>query len=103
MGADNFPIMKKFFRYIENLWVGRDRKPSVKAIMAIALCINLMINISHAVNKWDAGRSMADLALVLGIEAGLIAALLGLTTYSNIQHQIINKDKDEVDPTGPME
>lgn len=71
--------------------------------MAIALSINLMINISHAVNKWDAGRSMSDLAMVLGIEAGLIGALFGLTTYSNIQHHIIDKDKKDVDPTGPME
>jgi hypothetical protein len=96
--------MKKLFKYIENLWVGRDRKPSLKSVMAIAICINLMINVSHAVNKWDAGRSMADLALVLGIEAGLIAALLGLTTYSNIQHRMIDKKKDEdIDPEGPTE
>jgi hypothetical protein len=47
---------------------------------------------------------MADFAMVMGIEAGLIAALLGLTTYSNIQHHIIDKNSKDVDPnTGPME
>jgi hypothetical protein len=96
--------MKKIFKYIENLWIGRDGKISLKSIMAIALCINFIVNVSHAVYKWDAGRSMSDLAMVLGIEASLMAALLGLTTYSNIQHRIIDKKKDEdVDPKGPME
>lgn len=95
--------MRKSFFYIENLWVGRDRKPSLKAVAGIALLINFMINISHAVHRWDSGRSMADLALVLGIEAGLIAALLGLTTYSNIQHRMIDKKSDDIEPLGPTE
>ena len=95
--------MKKFFRYIENLWTGRDGKLSLKSVMAIALCINFIRNISHAVHKWDAGRSMSDLAMVLGLEAALIAALLGLTTYSNIQHRMIDKRKEDIDPVGPME
>lgn len=96
--------MKKLFRYIENIWLGRDKKPSLKALMAIALVTNLMINVSHAVNRWNSSKSMADFAMVMGIEAGLIAALLGLTTYSNIQHHIIDKDKKDLDPNcGPME
>jgi hypothetical protein len=96
--------MKKFLRYIENIWLGRDGKPSLKALMAIALVINLMVNITHAVNRWDSSKSMADFAMVMGVEAGLIAALLGLTTYSNIQHHIIDKNSKDVDPnTGPME
>jgi hypothetical protein len=70
----------------------------------IAICINFMVNVSHAVHKWESGRSMADLAMVLGLEAGLIAALLGLTTYSNIQHKKIEtKEEIEVDPKGPTE
>lgn len=95
--------MKKVFTYIENLWIGRDGKPSLKALLAIALAVNLMANVSHAVNRWDSSKSMADFAMVMGIEAGLIAALLGLTTYSNIQHHIIDKDKKDIDPAGPME
>lgn len=97
--------MRRIFRYFENLWVGRDRKPSLKAVAGIALLINFMINISHAVYKWDASRSIADLAMVLGIEAGLIAALLGLTTYSNIEHKKIDRDRPRVDnpDEGPEE
>ena len=95
--------MKKIFKYIENLWIGRDGKPSLKSILGIALSINFMINVSHAVYKWDSGRSLADLAMVLGLEAGLIAALLGLTTYSNIQHRMIDKKNNDIDPLGPTE
>lgn len=87
--------MKKILRYIENLWIGRDRKPSRKAVLAIAFSINFMMNISHAIYKWDSGRSISDLAMVLGIEAGLIAGLLGLSTYSNIEHQKIDRDRDK--------
>lgn len=87
--------MKKAFKYIENLWVGRDGKPSLKSASAIALVINFMINISHAVWKWEVGRSMSDLAIVLGIEAGLIAAMMGLTTYSNIKHESIRAEAGE--------
>lgn len=85
--------MKRLFKYIENLWIGSDGKPSLKSTMAIALCINLMTNISHAVRKWDAGHSLSDLSTTMTVEAGLIATLLGLTTYSNIQHKIIEKGK----------
>jgi hypothetical protein len=86
--------MKRLFAYIENIWIGRDKKPSRKAILAIAFSINFMMNISHAIYKWDSGRSVSDLAMVLGIEAGLIAGLLGLSTYSNIEHRRIDKDRD---------
>lgn len=101
--------MRKFLRYIENLWIGRDGKPSLKSVLGIAFSINFMMNVSHAVYKWDAGRSVADLAMLLGIEAGLIAALLGLTTYSNIQHRMIDKRRgkeeheEDIDPKGPTE
>lgn len=95
--------MKRLFKYIENLWLGRDKKPSLKAILAIALAINLMVNITHAVNRWDASKSLSDFSMVMGIEAGLIAALLGLTTYSNIQHHIIDKEKKDDPNCGPME
>lgn len=97
--------MKKIFAYIENIWIGRDGRPSLKSILGIAFSINFMMNVSHAVYKWEVGRSVSDLAVVLGIEAGLIAALLGLTTYSNIQHRIIDKKRKEedMDSLGPTE
>lgn len=81
--------MKKLFKYIENLWIGPDGKLSLHRAMAIVICINMLCNMSHAVRKWDSGHSLSDLAMAMGVEAGLVATLLGFTTYSNIQHKII--------------
>jgi hypothetical protein len=78
--------MKKIFKYIEPIWLGRNGKISIRSTLAIGFSWNFMWNLSHAVAKWDDGRSMSDLALVLGIEAGLIASLLALRTYQNVQN-----------------
>lgn len=86
--------MKKIFRYFENIWVGKDRKPSLKALLAIIFSINFLKITTYAVYRWESGKSLSDLAMVLGIEAGFITALLGLTTYSNIQHKMMDKEKD---------
>lgn len=82
--------MKRFFKYIENLWIGVDGKPSLRASLAIAFSIDFISNTSHAIYKWDAGRTLEGLSLVLGIEAGLITALLSITAYSNISSQKID-------------
>jgi hypothetical protein len=42
-----------------------------------------MMSTYHIIRNWEADKSYSDAALILGIEAGLIAALLSLTTYSN--------------------
>lgn len=65
------------------MWVGKDGKPSVRRVFAIYLIIDLRNNISHVIHTFQPGTSFADVAMLLGIEAGLIAALLTLTTYSN--------------------
>lgn len=78
-------IFKKIFKYFEPSWTGNDGKPSVRVLLAIGFSVDVIRNIHHAVYKWEVGRSLEGLALVLGIEAGLIAALLSLTTYQNIQ------------------
>lgn len=97
----------KMFKYIENLWIGRDGKPSIKTIIAIALSANFISNLSFAIHKWGDGKSLSDLALLLGIEAGLITALLGLKAYTNLQQSIIEnknvKNKDGDCSPGPME
>jgi hypothetical protein len=64
------------------MWVGKDGKPSIRRVFAIALVIDLINNTNYAIHKWEVGKSYADVAMLLGIEAGLIAALLTLTTYS---------------------
>ena len=70
------------FKYIENMWIGKDGKPSIRRVFAIALVTDFINNTNYAIHKWEVGKSYADVAMLLGIEAGLIAALLTLTTYS---------------------
>ena len=72
----------KIFKYIENIWIGKDDKPSIRRVFAIALIIDFINNTNYAIHKWEVGKSYADVAMLLGIEAGLVAALLTLTTYS---------------------
>jgi hypothetical protein len=91
--------MKKFFRYIENLWTGNDKKPSLRSTAAIVLLIDFVINVHNSVTgflkliyrnaeispeKLSAlSGNLAQMAMILGIEAALIAAILGLKTYQN--------------------
>ena len=74
--------MIKIFKYLENMWIGDDGKPSIRRVFAIALIIDFINNTNYAIHKWEVGKSYADVAMLLGIEAGLVAALLTLTTYS---------------------
>lgn len=76
-------FLVKIFKYLEPAWTGNDGKFSARSALGIVLSIHLMRNISHAVWKWDSGRSLEGLALVLGIEASLIAGLFVLKTYQN--------------------
>lgn len=74
--------MLKLFKYIEPLWLGSNGKISIRRVLALAFSTDLIRNISHAIYKWEAGKSYAEVAMLLGLEAGLVAALLALTTYS---------------------
>jgi hypothetical protein len=85
-------VLKTLFKYIEPLWLGTNGKISIRRVLALAFSTDLIRNISHAIYKWEAGKSYADVAMLLGIEAGLIAALLALTTYS----QNMMKTKDDI-------
>lgn len=81
---------KKIFSYLEPMWTGKDGKISLRAVAAIALLIDLISNTHTSFYKWDGTRSMADAALVLGGEAALILALLGLTAYTNLADKKID-------------
>lgn len=72
----------KLFRYIEPLWLGTNKKVSIRRVLALAFSWDFIINVSFTIHKWELGKSYADVAMLLGIEAGLIAALMSLTTYS---------------------
>lgn len=86
--------MKRLFRYIEPIWLGNKGKVSIRRVLALAFTVNFIRNTSHAIHQWDAGKSYAEVAMVLGIEAGLIAALLSLTTYTSIVTDKLNKDSE---------
>lgn len=77
-------MFKKFLKYLEPTILGNDGKVSLRSVLALAFSIDFMRNLSHAIWKWDAGRSLEGLSYVLGIEATLIVALLGLKTYQNL-------------------
>jgi hypothetical protein len=78
-------FLKRIFKYFEPAWTGNDKKVSLRACLAIAFSIDFIRNLNYAIYKWDAGRSLEGLSLTMGIEAGLIVGLLGLTTYQNLQ------------------
>lgn len=76
--------MKSIFKYIEPIWLGSNNQVSIRRVLALLFSINLLSNISFVIKIWETGKSYSDVAMILGIEAGLIAALLALTTYSNV-------------------
>jgi len=105
--------MKKLFLYIENLWIGNDNKPSIKRILSIIFSIDLVLNFHKAggaVSKMimlliskkpldpavvtAISSFLANEAMILGIEAGLIAGLLGLTAYSSYKNNCLNNSNN---------
>lgn len=86
-------IVIKVFKYIEPMWLGNDGKLSIRKFLSLMFAIDLVKNFHHIIIDWEANKSYADAALLLGIEAGLIAALLSLTTYSSV----VNKQSNIID------
>jgi hypothetical protein len=74
----------KILNYLRPLIEGRDKKISIRRFLALLFSLDLIRNISYVVHKWDLDKSISDATLLLGLEAGLIAALLSLTTYQTI-------------------
>lgn len=73
----------KIFRYVEPLWIGDDKKISIRRFLSLVFSLDFVSNMNHAFFTWEVGKSYADAGLLVGIEAGLITALLSLTTYSS--------------------
>lgn len=86
-------IVIKVFKYIEPMWLGNDNKFSIRRFLSLLFAFDLVKNFHHIIINWEAGKSYADAALLLGIEAGLIAALLSLTTYSSV----VNKPSNTIE------
>jgi hypothetical protein len=75
------------------MWLGHDNKISIRRFLALLFSANLMMSTYHIIRNWEANKSYADAAIILGIEAGLIAAMLSLTTYTN---SIISKNDHNI-------
>ena len=88
--------MKKFFKYIEPMWLGHDKQVSIRRVLALIFSIDLVTNLHYAIFSWELGKSYSDAAMILGIEAGLIAALLSLTTYSTIMSSMKPKPTEDI-------
>lgn len=80
-------ILYKIFKYIEPIWLGKNKKVSIRSVLALAFSINFMLNLHIDDSK-------------LMIEAGLIAALLALRTYTFTQADKIESES-KVKPDNP--
>lgn len=97
---------------------GKDGKLSINRVLAVFFSISFIVNVNKSVGlaenivklffnerTIDAASiaavlsSLAGISMILGIQAGLIAALLSLTTYSNIQHQKIDNTNSNTTST----
>lgn len=85
-------IVEKVFNYLEPIWTNREGKVSLRSLLSIFLTWKLIENFDYGVQKWDAGRDLGDLATSLLTLAGLIAALLGITAYQNVQIERVNAE-----------
>jgi hypothetical protein len=94
-------MIKAIWKYMEPMWLGTKNKISIRRVLSLAFSIDFIRNIHHVITEWELGKSYADVAMLLGIEAGLIAALLSLTTYSN--SVISSKTEQEGGPVPPVE
>lgn len=77
-------MINKSFKYIEPLWLEDNGKISIRRVLAIAFSGDMIRNTSYVIHKWEIGKSLADVTMLVGLEASLIVALLSLTTYSTM-------------------
>ena len=95
-------MIYKIFKYIEPIWLGTNKKVSIRRVLTLIFSFNLVLNMSHTLNNPIMVSSYSDVALLLGVEAGLIAALMSLTTYTNAvnsnrqrRHNIDTPEEDQ--------
>jgi hypothetical protein len=73
-----------FIKGIRQMVSGKDGQLSLRRMLALIFSIDFVYNLHYIFRYWQPGNSYADASMIFGIEAGLIAALLSLTTYNNI-------------------
>jgi hypothetical protein len=88
-------MFKRIIKYFEPAWCGNDGKVSKRSLLSLVFSLDFVRNLSFAVHKWEGGKSLSDLALLLSIEAGLIVAVLGLKAYQNLTFDKLMSEKNE--------
>lgn len=106
--------MKKAFRYIEHIWIGKDGKPSLRRLIALAMSVDFIINVHNSASVvikvlnlisrdkaidpnlvTSLSGNLAQIVMIIGMEAGLIASLLTLTTYSTVKTEQIKSEPNQ--------
>lgn len=91
----------KVFKYIFSIFEDGKGIPSLRRILAFVLTVHFIHIVNKSLNIFSdfikdrehldagiissVGSTLANVAMIVGIEAGLIAALLALTTYQAFQ------------------
>lgn len=110
--------LKEIFLYVKPLWEGPDGKISLKRVLAIMAAVDLVINVhksagialeivtlyvkNKAVDPATVSTIMAgipSIALLVGIESALVAALLGLSAMADIQNKKLDLNSAAPDTT----
>lgn len=86
-------FVRSFLTGVKDMISGADCKLSLRRTLALIFSIDFVYNLHYVFRYWEVEKSYADASMLFGIEAGLIAALLSLTTYTNVAH--IKKDEQD--------
>jgi hypothetical protein len=115
-------VLKPFF-YFAPIWSGTDQKPSIRRVLAIVACMDLVWNVHKSVDMLykiitmhmkdktidkdiveKIVNGLAQVAMIIGIEASLVVALLSLTTLSGVKSmQLGATEAKKPEPTPPPE
>lgn len=99
---------KKAFDYLKPLWEGKDGRISLKNVICIGATIDLIINCHKSVEivykviklsyldktidfqvVTSVIGGLSGIAMIIGIEAAIVGALLGISSWTNIAEKKI--------------
>jgi hypothetical protein len=107
------PAILKPIGYFSPIWSGTDQKPSIRRVLAIIACMDLVWNVHKSVDMLyiiitmhtkdktidqaiveKIVNGLTNVAMIIGIEATLVMGLLSLTTFSGVKSmQLGSPDK----------
>jgi hypothetical protein len=116
------PVALKPFFYFSPIWTGADQKPSIRRVLAIIGCLDLVWNVHKSVDilymvitlhfrDKTIDQAVVDkvinglphIAMIIGIEASIVVALLSLTTYSGVKSMQLNSGGDKKPEESPVQ